>query len=354
MEGKKVLTLLVTICLVVVLTVFMASLAAAESPKKKIVWTFNQQALGKWCDNKFYGEVLPKRLAEATGGRLELHVPINLLPIMEVLHGVRDGIVQGAIAGTPYYSGEWPLGSFHAIPGVLRENDEFPAVAEAIAWDYWDKSLQKKYGMRLKGINHWAGITLYANKPIRTLNEFKGVKIRGMGYYDSLAFEKVGAAGIMIPWDEAFLAVQRGVVDGLVTGLVAYDSMGFWKYAKYINMWPVHGASCAAMIIVNEKAWNALPDDLKPVVAKILREAGQENCRCNSSLVAASLESLKKRGCVVIKPSEKEFKKCLEMTDIVRQKWIEQCDKAGTPEAREMLEKIETYLAGYRAGKKAR
>jgi len=41
------------------------------------------------------------------------------------------------------------------------------------------------------------------------------------------------------------------------------------------------------------------------------------------------------------------------MMEPVRQKWLEQCDKAGTPEAREMLEKIEVYLAGYRAGKKA-
>ena len=352
MKGKRFLFRLSVVCLALTFTIGMAY-GISEAAPKKIVWTFNQQALGKWCDNKFFGEVVPKRLAEATGGRLELHVPINLLPIMEVLHGVRDGIVQGAVAGTPYYSGEWPIGSFHAIPGVLRENDEYPAVAEAIAWDYLDKSLQKKYGIRLKGINHWAGITLYANRPIRTLSEFKGVKIRGMGYYDSLAFEKVGAAGIMVPWDEAFLAVQRGVVDGLVTGLVAYDSMGFWEYAKYINMWPVHGASCAAMIIVNEKAWNALPEDLKPIVAKVLREAGQENCKCNSSLVAASLESLKKRGCEVIKPSEEEFQKSLVMMEPVRQKWLEQCDKAGTPEAREMLEKIEAYLAGYRAGKKA-
>jgi len=350
MNGKRVSVCVSSVCLALVLAIGI-SYGVSQAAPKQIEWTFNQQSLGKWCDNKFFGEVVPKRLAEATGGRLKLNVPIDLLPIMEVLHGVRDGIIQGAIAGTPYYSGEWPIGSFHAIPGVLRENDEYPAVAQAIAWPYLDKSLQKKYGIRLKGINHWAGITLYANKPIRTLDEFKGVKIRGMGYYDSLAFEKVGAAGIMVPWDEAFLAVQRGVVDGLVTGLVAYESMGFWQYAKYINMWPVHGASCAAMIIVNEKAWKALPDDLKPIVAKILREAGQENCRCNSSLVAASLESLKKKGCEVIRPSEEEYQKSLEMMEPVRQKWIQQCEEAGTPEAREMLEKIEAYLAGYRAGK---
>jgi len=62
-----------------------------------------------------------------------------------MLAAVRDGVVQGAVTGTPYYSGEWPLGSFHAIPGVLKANDEFPAVATEVAWDYWDKSLKAKY-----------------------------------------------------------------------------------------------------------------------------------------------------------------------------------------------------------------
>jgi len=334
------------------LVLFLTSMSAiAEERKDKIVWTFNQMALGKWCDNKLFGTWLPKRMAEATGGRLELHVPINLVPVSEVLHAVRDGVIQGAIAGTPYYSGEWPLGSWHAIPGVLKADDEYPAVANAIVWDYWERSLRKKYNIRLMGINHWPGINVYCNKPIRTVDDFKGKKLRGMGYYDSLAFEGVGASGISIPWDEAFLAVQRGVVDGLVTGLVVYDSMGFWEYCPYINKWPIHGSSCAAFIIVNGDAFDALPDDLKPVVKKVLKEAGEKNCRCNISLVEESLKSLKERGVKVIKPSEKEIQKCLEKTAFVREKWIKQCEKAGSPEAREMLEKIEAFLADYRARK---
>jgi TRAP-type C4-dicarboxylate transport system substrate-binding protein len=328
----------------------MASWAAAKSPKK-IVWTFDQMALGKWCDNKLFGDWLPKRMAEATGGRLELHVPINLVPVPEVLHAVRDGIIHGAVIGTPYYSGEWPIGSFHAIPGILKADDEYPAVANAVVWPYWEKSLKEKYNIRLMGINHWPGINVYCNKPISTVEDFKGKKLRGMGYYDSLAFEEIGAAGISIPWDEAFLAVQRGVVDGLVTGLVVYDSMGFWEHCKYINKWPIHGSSCAAFIIVNGDAFDSLPNELKPVVKKVLKEAGDKNCACNISLVKKSLKSLKEKGVKVIVPSDDQVRKCLEILKPVRQTWIKQCEKAGSPEAQEMLEKIETFLGDYRAKK---
>ncbi len=348
MNFRHFLRNLAVVCLIAVLA-FVFTLRGAEAGQKKIVWTWNQMALGKWCDNDLFGKWLPKRMAEATGGRLELHVPLNLVPVPEVLHSVRDGVIQGAVAGTPYYSGEWPIGSFHAIPGVLRSDDEFPAVLNNVVWDYWEKSLKSKFDIRLMGINHWCGVNVYCNKPIRTVEDFKGKKLRGMGYYDSLAFEGVGAAGVSIPWDEAFMSVQRGVVDGLVTGLVVYDSMGFWEYCKYINKWPVHGSSCAAMLIVNGKAFDSLPDDLKPIVKKVLKEAGQKNCECNISKVEASLKKLKANGVQVVEPSEAEYNKCLEQTSFVREKWIAQCQKAGSPEAAQMLQDIEQFLADYRS-----
>jgi TRAP-type C4-dicarboxylate transport system substrate-binding protein len=352
MKKNKVLTLLVTICLVVAVTVFLSSWAAAESTKKeKLVWSFSQMPTGKHCDSTIFGEWLPKRLAEATGGQLEFHAPIGLVQQAEVLESVRKGTIQGGLSGTPYCSGQWPLGSSHAIPGILKTDDEYPAIAD-ILYEYWGRSLRKKYNIQLLGVYHWPGIHLYCNKPIRTVDEFKGKKLRGMGYYDTLAFEEIGASGVYIPWDEAFLAMQRGVADGLVTGTVVYDSMGFWKYCKYIHEWPIHGRSCAAFMIVNGNTFDSLPDDLKPVVKKVFREAAEKIMTGNNLIVDKSLNSLKERGCQVIEQSEEEIRKCLEMTKGVRKTWIDQCEKAGSPEAREMLEKIDAFLADYRTKNK--
>jgi TRAP-type C4-dicarboxylate transport system substrate-binding protein len=320
----------------------------AASAKDKIVWTFAQLAHGKWCDNKLYGEWLPKQMAEATQGRLELHVPVGLMPSPEILSAVRDGVVQGAITGPAYHSGEWPLGSFHAIPGVLQENEEYPVVSNAVVWNYWEKSLRQKYNIQLAGMSHWPGIRLYTKKPVRTLEDFKGLKIRGMGYYDSLALELVGARGMSIPWDEAFLAVQRGVVDGLLTGLVPFDSMGYSEYCKYVHDWPIHGASADAFIIMNGKAFDALPEDLKPIVQKVLRDAGNTNMVCNNGRADGIGAMLRAKGIEFLKAPKGDYQKSLEMMKPVRQKWLEQCKKSGSPEAEEMLEKVEAFLTNYR------
>ncbi len=329
----------------VLLAVSFAVSADVSSAKEEYSWTFNQMALGKWCDNDLFKNWLPKKMSEETNGRLKLSVPINLLPVKQVFHAVRDGQIAGAVAGTPYYSGEWPIGSFHALPGILKENEDYPNVAGNVVWEYWEKSLRERYGIKLMGLNHWPGVFIYCNKPIRTVEDFKGLKLRGMGYYDTLAFEALGASSVSIPWDQAFTAVQRGVVDGLVTGILPYESMGFWKHCRYINDWPVHGASCAAMIIVNKEAFDELPGDLKPKVKRVLKDAGEKCMQCNNSKVDKSLSRLlNEKDCEFIKPKQEEIEKCLEKTRFVEKRWIEDCRESGDPEAEKMLKEVKAYL----------
>ena len=83
----------------------------------------------------------------------------------------------------------------------------------------------------------------------------------------------------------------------------------------------------------------------------MLKEAGDKNMACNISRVDASVEALKAKGIEFIDPPQEDIKKCVEMLKPVRQAWLDQCKKAGSPEAEEMLEKIEAFLADYRAKK---
>ncbi|MFH1481361.1 MAG: TRAP transporter substrate-binding protein DctP, partial [Pseudomonadota bacterium] len=194
-------------------------------------------------------------------------------------------------------------------------------------------------------------VVLGNNKPITTVDDFKGQKIRGMGYYDSYALVLLGAAGVSIPFTEAFMALQRGVVNGLVTGSVVYDSMGFWEYAKFLCNWPVHGYSAPKFYIANGKAFDALPADLKPIVLKVFREMADETSACNGKLVEASMKKVINGGVKEINPSKEELEKAMKKLAPVREKWIKDCEKAGSPEAKELLEKVEAFLKDYRAKK---
>jgi TRAP-type C4-dicarboxylate transport system substrate-binding protein len=342
---------LVVITFVTGILFILAVSPTVVAAEKKIVWTFTQMPLGNFCDNEVYSEWLPKRMLEATKGQLELNIPVNLVPQPEVLQAVRDGVIHGATGGAEYHAGEWPIGSFAALPGLLRSNDEFYQVATQVAWNYWDESLRRKYGIRLMGITHWPGIHVFAKKPIVKLEDFKGQKLRGTGYYDSRSMQLAGASAIQIPWSEAFLSLQRGVVDGLVTGAVVYESMGFWEYAKYINPWPLRGVSGGAFIIVNEKAFNELPENLKPIVKNVLKAAGQRISSCNVSRVESSIKTVVAKGVKMTTPDPSEIEKCIENTKPVKAEWLEKCRQAGTPEAEEMLREIESFLIVYRNSK---
>lgn len=105
---------------------------------------------------------------------------------------------------------------------------------------------------------------------------------------------------------------------------------------------------------MNGKVFDSLPSDLKPIVKKVFRETGDKISKENGELVAIFLDKLKKHGLEVIEIPDDQVRKCLELTKDVKQVWIEQCKKAGSPEAEEMLTKIERFLADYRAGKRGK
>ena len=139
--------------------------------------------------------------------------------------------------------------------------------------------------VKIENIPDGANIILGQTHFIKTVEDFKGKKLRGMGYYDSLAFQEIGAKGMSIPWTEAFLAVQRGVVDGLNCGIPSFESLGFWEYCKFFHTWPIHGTGCSAFAIMNGDLFDGLPPDIKSVVKKTFREAGDKISRDNCALV---------------------------------------------------------------------
>ena len=110
----------------------------------------------------------------------------------------------------------------------------------------------------------------------------------------------------------------------------------------------VQGASADAFIIMNGKAFDALPADLKPIVQKVLRDFGDTNMACNNGIVEGIGAKLKAKGIEFLKAPKGDYQKALEMLKPVREKWLEQCKKAGDPEAGEMLVDFEAFLTNFR------
>lgn len=106
-----------------------------------------------------------------------------------------------------------------------------------------------------------------SNKPIESLEDLKGLNIRFVGTVQERLIKEFGANPVNIPASELYESIQRGVIDALeFSGPAGDKAMNFDEVTKYVSTPSWHQTSSVTGVMINKKAWDELPDDLKTVV----------------------------------------------------------------------------------------
>jgi TRAP-type mannitol/chloroaromatic compound transport system substrate-binding protein len=100
-----------------------------------------------------------------------------------------------------------------------------------------------------------AEVFLHSRKPVRTLEDLRGLKLRTAGAWLEMAKE-MGAAPVTTAGGEIYTALERGVIDATEWGTLWENiSPGFYKVAKYLIIPGVHQPTAPFELVVNKAAW---------------------------------------------------------------------------------------------------
>lgn len=106
-----------------------------------------------------------------------------------------------------------------------------------------------------------------SNKEIKTLEDFKGMKIRVGGLIQGKLLQALGAQPVAMSGSEVYEALQRGVIDACEFSTPEMDlAMKLNEVTKFWLTPGFHQTSTINGIIINKKNWDELPDDLKAIV----------------------------------------------------------------------------------------
>jgi TRAP-type mannitol/chloroaromatic compound transport system substrate-binding protein len=126
------------------------------------------------------------------------------------------------------------------------------------------RELYGRFNVHLVGTVIGAAEPLHSKKPINTLADLKGLKVRAGGGLVNEIFIKAGASPVALPGSEIYTALDSGVVGAAEwVGLIDNYAMGLHQVAKYVLYPSFHSVDAMSSIFVNADAWKALPDDLK-------------------------------------------------------------------------------------------
>lgn len=305
----------VWIGLVCLLTLAFAagSLQAAE----KVVKWKGESCFGIASPLGKHTIVLWKKYAEEmSGGRLQLtlHDAGEIVPPTKIYDAVRDGMLDFGLNTPAWQKGKYPAGDlFYTLPGgVLEMND-------LIVWMYGagGKQLaQEMYGDEL--IVFPLGLTppeqVWSKKPVKTLADIKGMKIRAAGLSMDL-FEKLGASVVLLAGGEVVPGLQRGLIDAAEMLEPSYDmSLGLHEVCKYRFGPPVHMSNNIFQLIIKTKSWKELPADLQGIVEKAALAATMQGYADFWQDTIAANKKLEAYGTITTKLSKEDQAKTREIT----------------------------------------
>lgn len=225
------------------------------------------------------GTVLLQRFAEEvkkrTNGELIINVrPAGELPFKatEVVKITGDGQVQMGSASPGFIAGSVPIGTVGNHYGLIGTYGEMDKVLPIIN-KYSDPHFQKK-GAKILFAWSWPTQHIFGSgKPIRTLDDFSGRKIRTVAPQEAEMLKRLGASSLSLTTPEIAVALERKMMDGLITApmtIVASKLSDFltWIYVSNLHM---GGPNYE---LVNIKAYDALLPNVRAKLDEVAKEWG--------------------------------------------------------------------------------
>ena len=239
----------------------------------------------------------------------------------------------------------WTPGRFPLTELVdLAPNNSDAEGASIAFWEFYNKFLIEEWNkVKVVGVTVQVPQHLHTRVPIRTFADLKGKQIRiyGAGKQMMAAW---GGTPVGMPISEAYLALQKGIVEGI---LCPFTEMKYLKFADVAKYHTVIGVLASPfMMIMNLDSYNALPPDVKKVFDGIGEYIAREAGKAWNIAEAESREHVKGLGqeIIVLPPAERAewVKRAVSINDA----WVTDVEAKGLP-AKKILEEKNKIWAKY-------
>src|SRR5688500_8424510 len=203
--------------------------------------------------------------------------------------------VDYAIVSPAHMSTFSKAAPFIDAPFLFRDLAHWNKVLDADVLKPIADEVAQKAEVMLIGYAGGGTRNVFANKPVRNLNELKGLKVRVQGApIWSRTFAAAGMSPTVIAYNEVYNAIQNGVIAAGENEAAGVEQMKFFEVAPNLAM--TQHAITIRPLCFSGKTFATLPKDLQDAILKAGKEAGAYGRQIESSEDTAKLEALEKAG----------------------------------------------------------
>jgi len=283
--AKRILVFSVIVALAFAFAV-PSSQAETTSWKLQTLWSAGEtpyKLLEEFC----------AKVKVATNGRLEItpYPAGAIVPTFETIDALKNNILQVINVWPGYFVGKEP--AFAPLTDFLFAYEE--------PWEY-EAFFNYRGGMELInelyapyngvciGVVLWGRESMFLKFPANKMEDFKGHKIRSPQGMTADMLKHLGAGVVVLPGEEAYSALDKGVVDGADWSTASVNHrMGFSRVTKYY-IYPEFRSMPISDFTINKKEWEKLPADIQQILKGLVREL---NAHQLSQLAIEDLAAIK-------------------------------------------------------------
>jgi len=287
------------------------------------------QAQSKWDMPTPYGDgefhtinvrQFVEDVKKASGGQIDINVHSNgsLLKHPDIMRAVSSGQVP---------IGEFLLGQFgNEEPVFNADNVPFLAAGYDAAWKLYvaqkpvlTKKLEGR-GMTLLYSVAWPGQGLYTKNPLKSVDDFKGVKFRTYSAYTARLAELLGASPTVIQVPEVPQAFATGTISAMITSSATGTQTKSWEFVK--NYYATNAMHPKNVVVVNTRVFNGLTGAQKKLITDAAAAAEKRGWDLSKQREQSANKMLADNGMTVHTPDTALMTSLAKVGDTIAAEWL--------------------------------
>jgi TRAP-type C4-dicarboxylate transport system substrate-binding protein len=273
-------------------------------------------------------EPMLEKLKEKSGGRITytLYAGAALGKAPEHYDIVAKGMSDMGYFTATFTPGRFPMSDVLSLSAWVDGKDVGTDIGNAM----YEKALKKEFpGVKMIELNGCIQAFMWTTKPVRTLDDIKGLRIRSPGGHQTNYIKALGAEPVFMPLGDVYLAMETKNVDGLVTCPPLVLAFKLHEVAKY---GAVATFGCVTEgVIMNEKSWQNTPDDLKPIIMEVCGNPFRTSGGLNREVYKVMMKEIQDKGVDLHQVAAQEQERWFKLFQGETKKWVEDLEGKGLP-----------------------
>jgi tripartite ATP-independent transporter DctP family solute receptor len=251
-------------------------------------------------------DLYAKLVMEKTKGKVKVEVyPTGqLFSDKDLLKALPAGAVDMAEVTCAQWTGIVPLWLYLDLALFFKDRNQWHKVVDSEIGEILKQEFEKKSGIKVLYWMDYGSSAIASKMPLRTLEDFKGKRIRGTGEIVLEAIKALGGSPVFMGGGEVYLALQRGTIDGANSGISSFVERKYYEVTKYITLPDMTLGMFATLI--NKMKWDTLPPDVQKAMLEAADEAKMWTRNECAKMDKEGLVTLKEKGMDIYDPPEKE------------------------------------------------